>query len=37
MRYLILGGGVAGLSAALHLPRDGTALLEAENEVGGPA
>jgi len=35
MRYLVLGAGVAGLSTAFHLPRDSTAVLEAEAEVGG--
>src|SRR2546427_7577485 len=35
MRYLVLGTGVTGLSAALHLPRDSTVVLEAEAEVGG--
>ncbi len=34
-RNLILGAGLAGLSAALHLPREETLVLEGEDEVGG--
>jgi protoporphyrinogen oxidase len=34
-RYVIVGAGVAGLSAAMHLPADATIVLEAASEVGG--
>ncbi len=34
-RNLILGAGLAGLSAALHLPREETLVLERESEPGG--
>lgn len=34
-RYVIVGAGVAGLSAAMHLPADSTVVLEAASEVGG--
>ena len=35
VRNLILGAGLAGLSAAFHLPRKETVLIERETEVGG--
>lgn len=35
MQYLIIGAGVTGLSAAVHLPRDSATVLEAEDDVGG--
>ena len=35
VRTLILGAGLAGLSAAFHLPRKETMLIEREAEVGG--
>lgn len=35
MRYLVLGAGLTGLTAAFHLPRDSTIVLEAENTAGG--
>lgn len=34
-KYLILGAGLAGLSAAYHLPREDTLVVEREEEVGG--
>jgi protoporphyrinogen oxidase len=34
-KHLILGAGLAGLSAAAHLPREETLVLERESEVGG--
>ena len=39
MRALVMGGGLAGLSAAVHLVDNGfeVTLLEAEKELGGRA
>jgi protoporphyrinogen oxidase len=36
-RTLILGGGLAGVSTAYHLPKNSFALVEREGEVGGTA
>jgi protoporphyrinogen oxidase len=36
-RTLILGGGLAGVSAAYHAPKNSTLLVERESDVGGTA
>jgi protoporphyrinogen oxidase len=35
MQFLVLGAGISGLGAAIHLPPDSVKVLEADGEIGG--